>query len=234
MELLDERTVIKTVPGLPESRTFSGVRRNLWPLAAVVTATLVMSGCSGGGDDKTEDRSTSVCDGKLRSEAFGTLTGDGGVTSEETHDFQPKEWTAGGRCYVYGEKHSVQIDYLWHLDNLDEYRSPGPSTVKTFKVGAATGYLETTKVRVAKGDVNQNRAWLALPCAIPGEATSDQAMLEIEVKEPPPARPLDDSLTKAFVSVLTVATSYLGDNVFKCSESPAAASESASPSASGG
>ncbi|MFF0018123.1 hypothetical protein [Streptomyces sp. NPDC005374] len=160
------------------------------------------------------------------------------MTSEETHDFHPKEWTAAGRCYLYGEKHSVEIDYLFHsdtIDNLDKYRSPGPSTVKTFKVGSATGYLETTKVRVAKGNVNQNRAWLALPCAIPGEATRDHAMLEIEVKEPPPARTLDDSLTKAFVSALTVATSYLGDDVFKCSASPSAtASGSASPSASDG
>lgn len=229
--------MIKTVPSIPGSRTFPGARRRLWPLVVVVTATLAVSSCSGG-DDKTDNRNTSVCDGKLRGDAFRTLAGDGGVASEETHDFHPKEWTAGGRCYLYGQKHSVEIDYLWHpdsIDNLDRYRSPGPSTVKTFKVGSATGYLETTKVRVAKGNVNQNRAWLALPCAMPGEATSDHSMLEIEVKEPPPARTLDDSLTKAFVSALTVATRYLGDDVFKCLTSPsAAASGSASPSASGG
>jgi hypothetical protein len=231
--------VIKTVPSLSESRTSSRARRSLWPLVVVVTATLVLSSCSSsGGDDKTENANTPVCDGKLRGDAFRTLAGDSGVTSEETHDFHPKEWTAGGRCYLYGEKHSVEIDYLWHsasTDNLDRYRSPGPSTVKTFNAGSSTGYLERTKVRVAKGNVNQNRAWLALPCAMPGEATSDHAVLEIEVKEPPPARSLDDSLTKAFVSALTIATSYLGDDVFKCSASPSpAVSESASPNASGG
>ncbi|MFF7074786.1 hypothetical protein [Streptomyces pseudovenezuelae] len=231
--------MIKTVPTLPEPRTPSEPRRKLWPfVVAAVTATLVVAGCSSGGDDKTEARSTSVCDGKLRGDAFPTLAGEGGVTSEEVHDFSPKKWTAGGRCYVYGAKHAVEIDYLWHLDSIDDldrYRSPGPSTVKTFKVGSTTGYLETPKVRVAKGNVNQNRAWLALPCAVPGDESSDQALLEIEVKEPPPARTLDDSLTKAFVSALTIATSYLGDDVFKCSASPsAAATGSPSPGASGG
>lgn len=230
--------MIKTVPSLPESGTFSGAGRKLWPLVAVVTAMLTVSACSSGGDDEADDRNTPVCDAKLRGDAFQTLAGDGGVTSEETHDFHPDKWTAGGRCYLYGKKHSVEIDYLWHLDttdSLDKYRSPGPSTVKTFKVGSTTGYLETTKVRVAKGDVNQNRAWLALPCAIPGETTRDHALLEIEVKEPPPARTLDGELTKAFIAALTSATTYLGDDVFKCSASPsAAASGSASPSASKG
>ncbi|KQV95529.1 hypothetical protein ASD08_13645 [Streptomyces sp. Root369] len=178
-----------------------------------------------------------MCGGKLDGNAFQVLAG-GGVTEEQLKTFSPKEWTAAGYCNLYGKEHSVEIDYLWHLDtidSLDRYKSPGPSTVKTFKVGPTTGYLERTEVRVAKGNVHQNRAWLALPCAIPGEATRDHAMLEIEVKEPPPARTLDDSLTKAFVSALTIATSYLGDNVFKCSVSPsAAASGSAYPSTSGG
>lgn len=179
-----------------------------------------------------------MCGGKLDGDAFQTLAGDGGVVEDDVEKFSPTGWTAAGSCSLYGKEHAVHIDYLFHsdsIDSLDRYRSPGPSTVKTFKVGSTTGYLETTKVRVAKGDVNQNRAWLALPCAIPGEKTRDHALLEIEVKEPPPARALDASLTKAFVSALTVATSYLGDDVFKCSASPsAAASVSASPTTSGG
>ena len=175
-----------------------------------------------------------MCDGKLRGKAFPTLAGDGGISSQETHDFEPKEWKAAGRCYIYGEKHSVEIDYLFHsdtLEHLDRYKSPGPGTVKTFKVGSATGYLERTKVRVAKGYVHQNRAWLAVPCAIPGDTPRDHAMLEIEVKEPPPARTLDDELTQAFVSALTLATDYLDGQVFKCAAGPSAA---ASPSPSGG
>ncbi|MFF4630909.1 hypothetical protein [Streptomyces griseorubiginosus] len=179
-----------------------------------------------------------MCDGKLRGKAFPTLAGDGGISSQETHDFEPKEWKAAGRCYIYGEKHSVEIDYLFHsdtLEHLDRYKSPGPGTVKTFKVGSATGYLERTKVRVAKGYVHQNRAWLAVPCAIPGDTPRDHAMLEIEVKEPPPARTLDDELTQAFVSALTLATDYLDGQVFKCAATPSAAtSGAASPSASGG
>jgi hypothetical protein len=198
---------------------------------------MAAAGCSNS-DKQTNDESKPVCGGKLAGDAFQTLAGDGGITEEQLRKFSPKEWTAAGSCTLYGKEHAVEIDYLWHsdsIDNLDRYRSPGPSTVKTFKVGSSTGYLERTKVRVAKGNVNQNRAWLALPCAMPGEATSDHAVLEIEVKEPPPARSLDDSLTKAFVSALTIATSYLGDDVFKCSASSSpAASRSASPNASGG
>ncbi|MFF7951705.1 hypothetical protein [Streptomyces griseorubiginosus] len=208
------------------------------PLVAFVTATLVVSGCSGGGDDEKGDRTASVCDGKLRGEAFTTLAGAGGVSSEETRNFKPKEWTAAGSCDLYGKEHAVHIDYLFHsdtLEKLDRYKSPGPGTVKTFKVGSVTGYLERTKVRVAKGYIHQNRAWLAVPCAIPGEKTRDHAMLEIEVKEPPPARTLDDELTKAFVSALTLATDYLDGQVFKCAATPsAAASGTASPSPSGG
>ncbi|MFJ8786877.1 hypothetical protein [Streptomyces sp. NPDC102476] len=198
---------------------------------------MATAGCSSS-DKQTNDESKPVCDGKLDGSAFQVLAGDGGVTEEQLKTFSPKEWTAAGHCTLYGKEHSVEIDYLWHPDttgSLDRYKSPGPSTVKTFKVGSTTGYLERTDVRVAKGNVHQNRAWLALPCAMPGEATTDHAVLEIEVKEPPPARSLDDSLTKAFVSALTIATSYLGDDVFKCSASPSpAASRSASPNASGG
>ncbi|MCX4856496.1 hypothetical protein OIE52_36430 [Streptomyces canus] len=206
-------------------------------LVAFAVTLMAAAGCSNS-DKQTNDESKPVCGGKLAGDAFQTLAGDGGITEEQLRKFSPKEWTAAGSCTLYGKEHAVEIDYLWHsdsIDNLDRYRSPGPSTVKTFKVGSSTGYLERTKVRVAKGNVNQNRAWLALPCAMPGEATSDHAVLEIEVKEPPPARSLDDSLTKAFVSALTIATSYLGDDVFKCSASPSpAASRSASPNASGG
>ncbi|MEU1479243.1 hypothetical protein [Streptomyces sp. NPDC005760] len=206
-------------------------------LIALAVALVAVAGCSSS-DKQTNDESKPVCGGKLDGDAFQTLVGDGGVIEEDVDKFSPTEWTAAGSCSVYGKKHAVVVDYLFHsdsIDNLDRYRSPGPSTVKTFKVGSTTGYLETTKVRVAKGNVNENRAWLALPCAIPGEATSDHALLEIEVKEPPPARTLDDSLTKAFVSALTIATSYLGDDVFKCSASPSpAASGPASPSASDG
>ena len=211
-------------------------RSNRYLVAFAVTL-MAAAGCSNS-DKQTNDESKPVCGGKLAGDAFQTLAGDGGITEEQLRKFSPKEWTAAGSCTLYGKEHAVEIDYLWHsdsIDNLDRYRSPGPSTVKTFKVGSSTGYLERTKVRVAKGNVNQNRAWLALPCAMPGEATSDHAVLEIEVKEPPPARSLDDSLTKAFVSALTIATSYLGDDVFKCSASPSpAASRSASPNASGG
>ncbi|MFF7279181.1 hypothetical protein [Streptomyces griseorubiginosus] len=206
-------------------------------LIAVAVALLAVAGCSSS-DKQTNDESKPVCGGKLDGEAFQTLVGDDGVTEEDVDKFSPTKWNAAGSCSLYGKKHAVVVDYLFHsdtIDNLDRYRSPGPSTVKTFKVGSATGYLETTKVRVAKGNVNQNRAWLALPCAIPGEKTSDHAMLEIEVKEPPPARTLDDSLTNAFVSALTIATSYLGDDVFKCSAAPSATpSGPASPGPSGG
>ncbi|MFF0084217.1 hypothetical protein ACFYR1_31545 [Streptomyces canus] len=194
------------------------------------------AGCSP--DNRTNDETKPVCDGKLEGDAFATLAGDGGITEEQLRKFSPKEWTAAGSCTLYGKEHAVEIDYLWHLDSiddLDKYRSPGPSTVKTFKVGSTTGYLERTKVHVAKGNVNQNRAWLALPCAVPGEATRDHAMLEIEVKEPAPARNLDDSLNKAFVSALTIATNYLADDVFTClASSSAATSGSASPTASSG
>ncbi|MDQ0907234.1 hypothetical protein QFZ22_003219 [Streptomyces canus] len=194
------------------------------------------AGCSP--DEQTNDQSKPVCDGKLKGDVFDTLVGDSGVADEKVSKFSPNEWTAGGYCYLYGKKHAVEIDYLWRSDStsdLDRYRSPGPSTVKTFKVGPTTGYLERPKVRVAAGNVNQNRAWLALPCPIPGEKTRDHAMLEIEVKEPPPARSVDDSLSKAFISALTIATSYLGDEVFKCSASPSAAAPgAASPTASSG
>ncbi|MET7735450.1 hypothetical protein ABZT02_29400 [Streptomyces sp. NPDC005402] len=205
-------------------------------LVALAVTLIAAAGCSSWGT-QTNDESKPVCGGKLDGSAFQVLAGDGGVTGERLKTFSPKEWTAAGDCSLYGKEHSVEIDYLWHSDtlgSLDRYRSPGPSTVKTFKVGSATGYLERTEVRVAKGNVHQNRAWLALPCAIPGGATRDHAVLEIEVKEPPPARTLDDSLTKAFVSALTIATSYLGDDVFKCSAvRPGANSGSASPSPSG-
>ncbi|MEU6353450.1 hypothetical protein ABZ896_29690 [Streptomyces sp. NPDC047072] len=198
---------------------------------------MAAAGCSSS-DEKTSDESKPVCGGKLEGEAFQTLAGDSGVVDEDVDKFSPTKWTAVGSCYLYGKKHAAEIDYLFHsdtIDNLDRYRSPGPSTVKTFKVGSTTGYLERTKVRVAAGYVHQNRAWLALPCAIPGEKTKEHAVLEIEVKEPPPARDLDDSLTKAFVSALTIATDYLDDDVFKCSASPSAApSGSASPSGTGG
>ena len=238
LEPLHHGTENRTLPSSAVARTFPGGRRKARPLIAFVTAALVLSACTGGGDDETGDRSASVCDGKLRGKAFPTLAGDGGISSQETHDFEPKEWKAAGRCYIYGEKHSVEIDYLFHsdtLEHLDRYKSPGPGTVKTFKVGSATGYLERTKVRVAKGYVHQNRAWLAVPCAIPGDTPRDHAMLEIEVKEPPPARTLDDELTKAFVSALTLATDYLDGQVFKCAATPSAAtSGAASPSASDG
>ena len=211
--------------------------RNTGHVIALAVVLMSTAGCSSS-DKQTDAESKPVCGGKLDGNAFQVLAGDGGVTKEQLRTFSPKKWTAAGACYLYGKEHAVEIDYLFHsdsIDNLDRYRTPGPSTAKTFKVGSATGYLETTKVRVAKGNVNQNRAWLAVPCAMPGDATSEHAMLEIEVKEPPPARTLDDSLTKAFNSALTVATRYLDDDVFKCSTSPSAApSGSASPSASGG
>jgi hypothetical protein len=206
-------------------------------LVALAVTLTAAAGCSSP-DTPTNDVSKPVCGGKLDGNAFQVLAGDGGVTEEQLRTFSPKEWTAAGSCNLYGKEHAVEIDYLWHsdtIDRLDRYKSPGPATVKTFRVGSTTGYLERTDVRVAKGNVHQNRAWLALPCAMPGEKTRDHALLEIEVKEPPPARTLDDSLTKAFVSALTVATSYLGDDVFKCSASPSpATSGPTSPSASDG
>ncbi|WP_158691069.1 hypothetical protein [Streptomyces sp. 351MFTsu5.1] len=200
-------------------------------------ALVAAAGCTSSGE-QTHDVNKPVCGGKLRGDAFQTLAGDGGVVQDDVRKFSPTEWTAAGSCDLYGKEHAVHIDYLFHSDTLgklDRYKSPGPGTVKTFTVGATTGYLERTKVRVAKGYIHQNRAWLAVPCAMPGDKTRDHAMLEIEVKEPPPARTLDDELTKAFASALTLATNYLDGQVFKCAATPsAAASGAASPSASGG
>lgn len=204
---------------------------------AIAVTLVAAAGCTSSGE-QTHEESKPVCGGKLDGDAFQTLAGDSGVVDEDLSKFSPTKWTATGSCSLSGKEHAVVIDYLFHSDTLeplDKYRSPGPSTVKTFKVGSTAGYLETTKVRVAKGYVNQNRAWVALPCAIPGEKTRDHAMLEIEVTEPPPARTLDDELTKAFVSALTLATDYLDGKVFKCAATPsAAATGAASPSPSGG
>lgn len=205
-------------------------------LAALVVTLIAAAGCTSP-DEQTDDQSKPVCDGKLKGDVFETLVGDSGVTEEKVSNFSPKEWTASGSCSLYGKEHSVEIDYLWHsgsIDDLDRYKSPGPSTVKSFKVDSATGYVERNKVRVAAGKVYENRAWVALSCTIPGSKARDHSLLEIEVKEPAPARALDSSLSKEFTSAATIAARYLGGEVFTCSAVRSTASSgSGSPSPSG-
>lgn len=170
-------------------------------------AVLVAAGCSGGGDDSVDNRSTTVCDGKLKGEVFATLVGDSGVVSEKTSKFSPAKWTAAGRCELYGKEDSVRIDYLWHsndVDDLDRYRSPGPSTVKSFKVDSAVGYVE------------KNRAFVAIPCAFEGRNVSEHELLEVEVANMPPTRTLDSGQRETFASAATIAARYLGGEVFKC------------------
>ena len=213
--------MITKVPSLLEPRVRSGPPRTLWPLTVVVTAMLAVSGCSGGNDDATDKRSTSVCDGKLHGDVFRTLVGSDGVKSDETHDFSPKKWTAGGRCYLYGKDHAVRIDYLWKTDTTRSGASPSPDA-GGFTVGSVHGYIDT------------NRARVVIPCAAPGSAAGDEGVLEVEVKDLPPARILDDELREAFTSAATIAARYLGGDVFKCSAvRPGANSGSASPSPSG-
>ncbi|MFF1304728.1 hypothetical protein [Streptomyces sp. NPDC058307] len=187
-------------------------------------AVLVAAGCSGQGGDE-DDRSTSVCDGNLKGQVFATLVGDSGVVSEKTSKFSPTQWTAAGRCELYGKEDSVRIDYLWHsddLDDLDRYRSPGASTVKSFKVDSAVGYVE------------KNRAFVAIPCAFEGRGVSEHELLEVEVANMPPTRTLDSGQRETFASAATIAARYLGGEVFKCSAVQSGAdSGSASPSPSG-
>lgn len=212
----------------PNSRQLqipSGVRQRFRYLAALVMMVMAV-GCSSGGNDQTDNRSASVCDGKLSGDVFGTLVGSGGLASEETHQFHPKKWTAGGRCYLYGKDHYVMIDYLWYMgaiSDLGSVKSPSPSNAQTFKVGSAVGYVE------------KNRARVLIPCSIPGTPTSEHDVLEVEVKDMPPARTLDGELGKAFASAATIAARYIGGEVFDCSaiqSGASAGSSSPSPSAS--
>jgi hypothetical protein len=194
-------------------------------LVAVTMAVLVVAGCSGQGGDSVDDRSTSVCDGKLKGQAFATLVGDSGVVSEETSKFSPAKWTAAGRCELYGKEDSVRIDYLWHsddLDDLDRYRLPNASTVKSFKVDSAVGYVE------------KNRAFVAIPCAWEGRTVSKHELLEVEVANMPPSRTLDSGQRETFASAATIAARYLGGEVFKCAAIQSTESTgSSSPSPSG-
>lgn len=214
--------MITTVSSLPEPHLRPRPLRRLWPLAVVVTTMLVVSGCSGEDDDSTDNRSTAVCDGKLHGDVFRTLVGGDGVASEETHDFSPKEWTAGGRCYLYGKDHSVRIDYLWNTETTNPGGATPSSGAGSFTVGSANGYTGSDRARVV------------IPCAVPGSAASDDGVLEVEVKDLAPTRILDDELREAFTSAVTIAARYLGGEVFKCSAVQAGAdSGSASPSPSG-
>ncbi|MFJ9105381.1 hypothetical protein ACIRJM_43775 [Streptomyces sp. NPDC102405] len=207
--------MIRTVFNLPEPHLRAVPLRRVWPLAVVVTTMLVMSSCTGEDDDGTDNRSTAVCDGKLHGDVFRTLVGGDGVASEETHDFSPKEWTAGGRCYLYGKDHSVRIDYLWNMETTS-------SGAGSFMVGSANGY------------VGADRARVVIPCAVTGSAAHDDGVLEVEVKDMPPTRILDDDLREAFTSAATIAARYLGGEVFKCSAVQSRADiDSASPSPSG-
>ncbi|MER7566751.1 hypothetical protein ABTZ93_27835 [Streptomyces sp. NPDC097941] len=188
----------------------------------VVATMLVLSGCSGEEDDTTDNRSTAVCDGKLHGAVFRTLVGGDGVASEETHDFSPKKWTAGGRCYLYGKDHSVRIDYLWNTATTSSGGATPSSGGGSFTVGSANGYVGAERARVV------------IPCAVPGSAAGDDGVLEVEVKDMPPTRILDDDLREAFTSAVTIAARYLGGEVFKCSAVQSGAnSGSASPSPSG-
>ncbi|MFJ9151551.1 hypothetical protein ACIRP7_26625 [Streptomyces sp. NPDC102270] len=223
MELFRERAVMSTVLNTREPGVARGPRQGLRAIA-VTMAVLVAAGCSGQGADE-DDRSTSVCDGNLNGQVFATLVGDSGVVSEKTSKFSPTKWTAAGRCELYGKEDSVRIDYLWHsddLDDLDRYRSPSASTVKSFKVDSAVGYVE------------KNRAFVAIPCAFEGRGVSEHELLEVEVANMPPTRTLDNGQRDTFASAATIAARYLGGEVFKCSAVQSGAdSGSASPSPSG-
>jgi hypothetical protein len=186
----------------------------------------VASGCSSDDDgDQTDARTKPVCDGKLSGSVFDTVVGSGGVKSEYTKEFHPAKWTAYGYCSLYSKEHFVEISYLWHTDtttDLKRIQSPSPSTAKTFKVGSAIGYIEV------------NRARVIIPCSIPGEPASEHALIEVEVKDNPPAlRTLDSELGKAFASAATIAARYLGGEVFDCPAfGSGSATESTSPSPS--
>jgi hypothetical protein len=188
----------------------------------VVATMLVVSGCSDDEDDSTNHRRTAVCDGKLRGDVFRALVGGDGVASEETHDFSPKEWTAGGRCYLYGKDHSVRIDYLWNTATPGSGGATPGSGAGSFMVGSANGYIDADRARVV------------IPCADPGSAGSDRGVLEVEVKDLPPTRIFDEELREAFTSAATIAARYLGGDVFKCSAVQSGAEAGpASPSPSG-
>jgi hypothetical protein len=207
VELFRERAVISTVLNPREPGVARRPRQSLRALIAVTVAVLVSAGCSGQGNDSADDRSTSVCDGHLKGQVFATLVGDSGVVSEKTSKFSPAKWTAAGRCELYGKDASVRIDYLWHsddMDDLDRYRSPGASTVKSFKVDSAVGYVE------------KNRAFVAIPCAFEGRSVSKHELLEVEVANMPPTRTLESGQRETFASAATIAARYLGGDVFKC------------------
>ena len=207
------------LPDCPRLRIASGARRGLACLAAVAFTLTVASGCSGDDGDQTDARTAPVCDGKLSGSVFDTVVGSGGVTSEYTKEFHPAKWTAYGYCSLYSKEHFVEIDYLWQSDtttDLKRIQSPSPSTAKTFKVGSAIGYIE------------ENRARVIIPCSIPGTPSSEHSLLQVEVKDNPPAlRTLDSELGKAFASAATIAARYLGSEVFNC---PAVGPSSPSPS----
>lgn len=204
-----------------------GPQQRLRTLAAVTVALLVLAGCSDQGGDSVDDRSTSVCDGTLKGKAFATLVGDDGVVSEKTSKFSPAKWTAAGRCELYGKADSVRIDYLWHsddIDNLDRYRLPNASTVKSFKVDSAVGYVE------------KNRAFVAIPCAFEGRSVSKHELLEVEVANMPPSRTLDSGQRETFASAASIAARYIGGEVFNCAAvhpTDSFGSHSPSPSGSG-
>ncbi|MFE2429645.1 hypothetical protein ACFXJ5_23215 [Streptomyces sp. NPDC059373] len=188
---------------------------------------MTVSGCSSSGSDRTDKRSTSVCDGKLTGDAFETVVGSGGVIEERTSDFRPKKWTAYGYCNLYSKEHFVEIDYLWYSDtitDLERVKSPSPSNAKTFRVGSAVGYVE------------RNRARVVIPCSIPGTPTSEHHLLQVEVKDNPPSmRTLDGELGKAFTSAATIAARYIAGEVFDCAAIQSGASGgSSSPSPSAG
>lgn len=217
--------MISTVRNPREPGAARGPRQSLRALAAVTMVVLISAGCSGQDDDGVDVRSTSVCDGHLKGRAFATLVGDSGVVSEKTSKFSPTKWTAAGRCELYGKEDSVRIDYLWHsddLDDLDRYRSPNASTVKSFKVDSAVGYVE------------KNRAFVAIPCAWEGRTVSKHELLEVEVANMPPSRTLDSGQRETFASAATIAARYLGGEVFKCAAIHSTESSgSSSPSPSG-
>jgi hypothetical protein len=223
LELFRERALMSTVLNPREPGVARGPRPGVRALAAVTLAVLVSAGCSGQGSDGANDRSTSVCDGTLKGQVFATLVGDSGVVSEKTSRFSPTKWTAAGRCELYGKEDSVRIDYLWHsddLDDLDRYRSPSASTVKSFKVDSAVGYVE------------KNRAFVAIPCAFEGRGVSEHELLEVEVANMPPTRTLDGGQRETFASAAVIAARYIGGEVFKCAAIHSTGSSAPSPSGS--
>ncbi|MFJ9178772.1 hypothetical protein [Streptomyces sp. NPDC102360] len=188
------------------------------PSAVIALLLLALTSCSD--SDKTPvtpSTASRVCDGKLAGSVFGPLVGDGGITSEDTTRFHPTTWKAYGDCWLYGAEHSVRISYLWRktvnsgagTSTPRNGTSPTPSS--TF-----AGTVDTFTVDSVTGAVTNNRAVVDMPCVAPGVFDKGKAVLEIEVKDMPPAQGLDATKRRQFATAATKAADYLAGDVFSC------------------